>query len=79
MEYVPDGLRDYKKVQFSLILVLMTGVEIPVGLAKGSMRIPESDVPCIFVGPGTGIAPMRAMIEQRMLQRGKGMAIAPPL
>ena len=37
-----------------------------MGVATGGMRVPNSDVPCIFVGPGTGIAPMRAMIEQRV-------------
>lgn len=42
----------------------MIGTEIPVGLVKGGMRVPEDDIPCIFVGPGTGVAPMRAMIEQ---------------
>src|SRR5579859_3367209 len=34
------------------------------------MPVPESDVPCIFVGPGTGIAPMRAMIQERVIARG---------
>ena len=43
-----------------------------MGLVKGGMRTPGSDVPCIFVGPGTGIAPMRAMIEQRIHQHSKG-------
>ena len=43
------------------------GTEIPVGIVKGSMHVPESnEIPCIFVGPGTGIAPMRALIQQRM-------------
>jgi len=43
------------------------GTEMPVGIVKGSMHVPESnDIPCIFVGPGTGIAPMRALIQQRM-------------
>jgi sulfite reductase alpha subunit-like flavoprotein len=46
--------------------LLIIGTEIPVGLVKGGMRVPEDDIPCIFVGPGTGVAPMRAMIEQRI-------------
>jgi sulfite reductase alpha subunit-like flavoprotein len=44
----------------------MIGTKIPVGLVKGGMRVPEDDIPCLFVGPGTGVAPMRAMIEQRI-------------
>ena len=54
-------------------MMLTIGTEIPVGLVKGSMRIPSYDVPAIFVGPGTGVAPMRAMIEQRVLEGAKGI------
>ena len=49
-------------------------MEIPVRLVKGGIRTPSSDVPCVFVGPGTGIAPMRAMIEQRVHEGDKGSA-----
>jgi sulfite reductase alpha subunit-like flavoprotein len=56
-------------------IVLTTGSEIPVGLVRGGMRPPESDIPCIFIGPGTGIAPMRAMIEQRVHENSKGFFI----
>lgn len=45
---------------------LISGSTITVGLVKGGMRLPKQEVPCIFVSPGTGIAPMRAMIEQRI-------------
>ena len=44
-----------------------------MGLVKGGMRVPEIDVPCIFIGPGTGIAPMRAMIEERVRGGAKGI------
>jgi len=57
------GLQDGKTSQS---VALTIGMEIPVRLVKGGIRTPSSDVPCIFVGPGTGIAPMRAMIEQRV-------------
>ena len=53
------------------------GSEIPVGLVKGSMKVPDAIVPCIFVGPGTGIAPMRAMIEQRIHHHATGIALNP--
>jgi sulfite reductase alpha subunit-like flavoprotein len=53
--------------------ILIAGSEIPVGLVTGSMRVPEANVPCIFIGPGTGIAPMRAMIEQRIHHEVKGI------
>jgi sulfite reductase alpha subunit-like flavoprotein len=39
------------------------------------MRVPGASVPCIFVGPGTGVAPMRAMIEQRISEHAKGLSL----
>jgi sulfite reductase alpha subunit-like flavoprotein len=39
------------------------------------MKVPAPNVPSIFVGPGTGIAPMRAMIEERVHQGAKGNAL----
>jgi sulfite reductase alpha subunit-like flavoprotein len=56
-----------------LVVGLILGTEIPVGIVKGGMRVPEIDVPCIFIGPGTGIAPMRAMIEERVHGGAKGI------
>ena len=38
-----------------------------IGLQKGLFRLPaEKDTPLICVGPGTGVAPMRAIIEDRI-------------
>jgi len=39
------------------------------------MRVPDAQTPSIFVGPGTGIAPMRAMIEERTQQEAKGRVL----
>jgi sulfite reductase alpha subunit-like flavoprotein len=63
---VRAGYPIWRKVASPRETRLMIGTEIPVGLVKGGMRVPEDDIPCIFVGPGTGVAPMRAMIEQRI-------------
>ena len=64
-------IRRYNCHSFAIGLIL--GTDIPVGLVKGGMRVPEIDVPCIFIGPGTGIAPMRAMIEERVHGGAKGI------
>ncbi|KAI9316606.1 hypothetical protein BX666DRAFT_2019230 [Dichotomocladium elegans] len=43
-----------------------------VRITKGTMRLPPSpDIPLIAIGPGTGVAPMRAFMEQRILDGGK--------
>jgi sulfite reductase alpha subunit-like flavoprotein len=42
------------------------GTEIDMGVLEGGVRLPERNVPCVFVGPGTGVAPMRALIEERV-------------
>ena len=42
------------------------GDRLPVGLRKGLFKLPEDiTTPIVCVGPGTGVAPMRAIIEDR--------------
>jgi len=66
---LPEGV-------FNMTWELISGTEISVGLVQGGMRVPDQQIPCIFVGPGTGIAPMRAMIEQRVGENARGTIIA---
>ena len=46
---------------------------VPVFIAKSKFGLPEDDnVDLIMVGPGTGIAPFRAFLQERIFRRGNG-------
>ncbi|WVQ75346.1 NADPH-dependent diflavin oxidoreductase 1 [Cryptococcus sp. DSM 104548] len=48
---------------------LKPGTRVPIHIAAPTLFLPEDKrVPCIFVGPGTGVAPMRAFVEVRAKQ-----------
>jgi hypothetical protein len=47
-----------------------------VFIRPSSFRLPEStETPIILIGPGTGIAPMRALLQERAYQREQGAKI----
>mmetsp|Transcript_18882 Transcript_18882/g.26614 ORF Transcript_18882/g.26614 Transcript_18882/m.26614 type:complete len:622 (+) Transcript_18882:33-1898(+) len=41
-----------------------------LSIQKGSFKVPEVSSPVIMIGPGTGIAPMRSIIQKRSIQDG---------
>ena len=44
-----------------------------IPIINKNFRLPEgNDTPVIMVGPGTGIAPFRAFVEQRAAEQSKG-------
>ncbi len=48
---------------------LELGDHIRLWIQPGSFRPPPLSTPLILVGPGTGIAPIRAIIQERKQQR----------
>jgi sulfite reductase (NADPH) flavoprotein alpha-component len=52
---------------------LQEGASASVFIDRNSrFRLPADDVPIIMIGPGTGIAPFRAFVEQRVEQGATG-------
>lgn len=49
------------------------GVSVPLWVKRGSLRFPEEkDTPVIMVGPGTGVAPFRSAVQERVAQGRHG-------
>ncbi|KAG1797098.1 riboflavin synthase domain-like protein [Suillus plorans] len=58
-----------KGVCTSYLSGLKLGDTLRIGLRKGLISLPtDPNTPVVCVGPGTGIAPMRAVIEQRIYE-----------
>uniref|UniRef100_A0A8B9T0L0 Oxidoreductase FAD/NAD(P)-binding domain-containing protein n=1 Tax=Anas platyrhynchos TaxID=8839 RepID=A0A8B9T0L0_ANAPL len=51
-------------------------VRVPLWVKKGGMKFPaDPDTPVIMIGPGTGVAPFRAAIQERVAQGWKGSCL----
>ncbi|KAI9463486.1 riboflavin synthase domain-like protein [Boletus coccyginus] len=57
-----------KGVCTSFLAALQPGVKLRITIQKGLISLPnDPQTPVICVGPGTGVAPLRAVIEDRVL------------
>lgn len=51
---------------------------MPLWVKKGSLKFPkETDTPVIMVGPGTGVAPFRSVLQERIAEGKTGEVLVP--
>lgn len=62
--HLPTG-KIHHGVCSTYLSALKPGQQIRAFVRASSFRLPESSKPIILVGPGTGIAPMRALLYER--------------
>jgi sulfite reductase alpha subunit-like flavoprotein len=55
------------------------GSRVPVWIERGSLRMPaDPQVPLLLVGPGTGVAPFRAFLQERLAAARQAAAAEQP-
>ncbi|KAF8917415.1 riboflavin synthase domain-like protein [Mucidula mucida] len=58
-----------KGVCTAYLSTLRPGDKVTIGLRRGYITLPKNgNTPIICIGPGTGVAPMRALIQRRILE-----------
>ncbi|MNM83802.1 Sulfite reductase [NADPH] flavoprotein alpha-component [compost metagenome] len=69
-----NGRRDRKGVSSTFLADRADGVEVPVFVQKSAHFRPprDGDTPMIMVGPGTGIAPFRGFLHERLARGDSG-------
>lgn len=62
----------------SWLPTLPEGYTVPVMVHEGSLRPPtDCTAPILLVGLGTGLAPMRALLQDRLKDKQSGLAVGP--
>jgi len=73
VHYEAFGSEHWGAASTHLIDRLEEGDKVPVFIERNSrFRLPDSEVPIVMIGPGTGIAPFRAFVEERVEQGATG-------
>ena len=73
VRYDAFGSKHWGAASTHLVDRLQEGDTVSVFIERNTrFRLPVADVPMIMIGPGTGVAPFRAFIEQRIEQGATG-------
>ncbi|TFK47130.1 riboflavin synthase domain-like protein [Heliocybe sulcata] len=64
-----------KGVATSWLAGLEPGTRLVVGINPPQLALPAPSTPMILVGPGTGVAPMRAVVEDRVVSGAMGVCL----
>lgn len=66
VRYTAHGSEHWGAASTHLVDRLQEGDTVPVYIERNSrFRLPAADVPIVMIGPGTGVAPFRAFVEER--------------
>lgn len=61
------------------IASLAPNQQLTITVSRGGLGVTQNELnrPVVMIGPGTGVAPMRALIQQRINWRGQAAQVAP--
>ena len=73
VRYTAHGSEHWGAASTHLVDRLQQGDKVPVYVERNTrFRLPAADVPVVMIGPGTGVAPFRAFVEERKEQGASG-------
>eukprot|EP00047_Mylnosiga_fluctuans_P002362 m.224201 g.224201 ORF g.224201 m.224201 type:complete len:656 (-) comp11058_c0_seq1:70-2037(-) len=68
--------RQFNGVATTYLLDQQPGARVPIFVRQSSFRLPvDTKVPVIMVGPGTGLAPFRGFVQERLHAKSAGKPI----